>query len=1086
MNYNKKLLLAAITTLIISGCGGGDSVDSIAIPAGTVGGTASAGALLDENLSVELQDAAGSAVVDCTETASKYSCDVTGKTAPYFIKATGNANGVAFTLYSAAEEAGKTTNVNPMTNLAVARAVGVAPEDAFKAPATYNAALTTNLKNKTLELRTQILAVLEKDYGFANADEDPFTANIVEGTRMDRVFDYLSISVNSGGGFTVVDKYKKGTESAAAATLFSGAVSDAKVQDMDTTKITANLGTAVDLNSDKAKLAMATALKMGTRVSTVDVKEEQSSASSTSNLASLTSAVASTTSNTLADAVKTANPNSDYFNDQTQAWVDGDTNESLGVVNEILCYLKNTGYADMLNYDNDRTDSDSSVNWYRAQIDHAKCEPAAASSSSSTDSSSASGTKPKYNDWIVKSERTDLDAVQTFDARLIEEEEVYGSDPIKVRIDVHTDITAGATENNPQGIFQANFLGLFQKDDGNWQTDANAFYGLISSSKDSSTGDIAIDLVDRYFNESQQGCNPQTLVGCSQSQEANIHLVRAKDGDGGAGSFVNTHYSDIDYTTLDETKTKKTNFVYNDDYFYQQIEGKDAICLDRNQFVNNVWRYGVYKTVDDTATSDVNEAGSRVQLEAGFPIKHELTAGGSYSGWASKWGIWLPSAAKNSDGTLKTGTTYKQSFDKDVAEQPITVVQGKGKLTKYTKGTTTLAELTGMPLQSWDNTLNQSVRVSWNGSSFDKTHEEVCANNRCNWKEVASATTYDISSPSWSTLNFWTNSGKDYRLELTCTGTPSNDNSWKHTGCSATDSSEVVSFSRETIYPDDSSVPTTLACMDRCPDASGNGNALNTISDLSNNGHIATNAGTTHYSYAWDKTAYSLKYGNDDVIISSGSNHIWSGALFEATTANLDKLKCDWNTDKYCSYLVEQNLDTFYRWESGANDWNKLSALKVAGTIKKFDDPKELTYRRTVASNTSNVMLQYEGFGNLWGIPGKCVKWNDPETEVECGSGENTRYIPEFSLAEGEELCEGSYTDGSCSGTKYIVKPLEMSQQMKQLDSTTACTTSGLTLKSYADKLKTISDWVNPDHETAGRTVPTITTAPSVIDGIKQ
>ena len=47
------------------------------------------------------------------------------------------------------------------------------------------------------------------------------------------------------------------------------------------------------------------------------------------------------------------------------------------------------------------------------------------------------------------------------------------------------------------------------------------------------------------------------------------------------------------------------------------------------------------------------------------------------------------------------------------------------------------------------------------------------------------------------------------------------------------------------------------------------------------------------------------------------------------------------------------------------------------------------------------VQLQFNGFGNLQGIPGYCVNPQD-NSEVDCGP--NTRYVPAFSIADGETM----------------------------------------------------------------------------------
>jgi len=202
-----------------------------------------------------------------------------------------------------------------------------------------------------------------------------------------------------------------------------------------------------------------------------------------------------------------------------------------------------------------------------------------------------------------------------------------------------------------------------------------------------------------------------------------------------------------------------------------------------------------------------------------------------------------------------------------------------------------------------------------------------------------------------------------------------------------------------------------------------------------------------------------------------------SRPLFEPTTDDLSLLACDWDPSITCGWQAWNKLDVFYPWETGPNDWNKFTALykedQGTKTFEKFDPPLQVSYVHQWdpqnPTGTSTFNLDYSGFGNLWGIPGKCIDWNTGN-EVDCGEG--TRWIPQFSIAAGSEV-----TDVSDGTTRYYVKPLEEEQRMKQVD-ISGCT--GLTPITY--DLPNISQWQDPNIGAE----PKVEGPPAVIGGVLQ
>jgi hypothetical protein len=93
----------------------------------------------------------------------------------------------------------------------------------------------------------------------------------------------------------------------------------------------------------------------------------------------------------------------------------------------------------------------------------------------------------------------------------------------------------------------------------------------------------------------------------------------------------------------------------------------------------------------------------------------------------------------------------------------------------------------------------------------------------------------------------------------------------------------------------------------------------------------------------------------------------------------------------------------------------------------QFVAPLQLNYHVPEGSGYgeyagTNIVLQYAGYGELFGIPGHCVSANTNET-VDCAvQSEETRYVPAFVIPH--DLTLGAATDSN-DGTEYLVKWLE-------------------------------------------------------------
>jgi hypothetical protein len=209
-----------------------------------------------------------------------------------------------------------------------------------------------------------------------------------------------------------------------------------------------------------------------------------------------------------------------------------------------------------------------------------------------------------------------------------------------------------------------------------------------------------------------------------------------------------------------------------------------------------------------------------------------------------------------------------------------------------------------------------------------------------------------------------------------------------------------------------------------------------------------------------------LQYDNGTktpVLLSSAnselSNGVRSGILFDNATfdndtsvrqAALAVLQCypQYDNDTLCPWEARNAFSTFYTWETGTEDWQKLTVLVDSDNSSvSFDPPMIVKYTHSGTSSNSgknydnaSFYLEYGGFGDLWGVPSYCVSTATGE-KTSC-AGSDTRWVNEFVVPATSIATQAGGT------TEYVVKPLEVEQTMPKTDSTSVCTAAGLSLAS--------------------------------------
>jgi hypothetical protein len=677
-----------------------------------------------------------------------------------------------------------------------------------------------------------------------------------------------------------------------------------------------------------------------------------------------------------------------YVTDLQTSHVEDATSRGIGDVNMITCIMHAM-----------RPDALVNEPSYIALVDKNKCESEKGGSSSSANANDGAQAAAEYITATVTSSRESNTAPMITKAWLdLDEGDAH------VQISLHVSATEAPSETNPYGAFRLDYCGQL---DG---TGDCLMHGFLEAANG------GINYFDFSGGDEQTTAMNLTVSGSTGTGKLHID---GNNNNGGSADFA---------------------FAYDATLFHRDIGGQDGDqCFSRDASDPatgfSVWRYGLY----DAST------GARITRNSGFPI--EFTPNGTtYHGYLGYYGLSLPPDAQN---LLEDGDTVNKVDYSNGGGDPVvtayTVTKNEGKLIKYTKRQMTLAQLDQVRFNLFAGmeganlfagaSANTQYEMYWDETqqSFVITAQIQCGMSGCQTQPVAQQPT--VAASFWSErggLQGWSQSlGGELFIDL-------------HDLVGAVDSSQtqVVYRSQDIVYPGDSSLPDTLYCLQNCPTAATL-QAYFTSSD--------PNAPTSPYTSStynnWNPTAIGaqIQYSvdTDTAMLNDGAasavtytdaeryserpqyaNGVMTGRLF----ATLSVATCvDFqNNPAYCDYKVN-DAEVYYQWQTGPNNWNQFAAVKDgSGNLVQFEAPLQLSYHvpDTAAYGqyrNTNTVLQYGGFGDLWGVPGTCVSANTNET-VECNTPES-RYVPAFIIPYGAQ--NGTVTSTGDDQTSYLVKWLD-------------------------------------------------------------
>jgi hypothetical protein len=686
---------------------------------------------------------------------------------------------------------------------------------------------------------------------------------------------------------------------------------------------------------------------------------------------------------------------SDYDADRARISLFDPSMESLKQVSGILCFFNQAAYINMVGR-----------GAYLAQADLDKCFDQGGGSVGSQ-GQSAGKQKNLTPLWVESSrisERHPLVVKAWFELN----EGQKGQDTL---MQVKMVIAEGQSEQNPLGIFRLTWEGQ----DAAGQA---MIQGFIEAKRSPQNGKISLNMAEQ-MGEGEQSTS--ILMAAVLDYDAALGEV--------TGGVIRSKFPYWDAQSQGTTdaeeggssgsiSTAEYVAAYNEARFLRKNVGTNQqACLAKDEFDFNVWRYGLYN-----ATS-----GARVNLNSGFPLTWQDNGETQY-GWAGYWGVWL-GEKDVTDGMKVNRIDYETG-----ATSEYSVKVSPGKLIKRTKESIVLAKLdgvefgTGSDVIAYDATSNSLKKVGSYGE-----------NGRIEYMTPTAYIPEVYGNSDKQALNFYSQAlGGMVVIYVN--------------GSGAIVGTDAFYYKEENVTGSLTQA-LTLYCYSNClkPNISDDQDATFPVNydDWAN---IVTNS---QQQYTFNPATLELTHAGGSVKLAAGANiSSWGFQSGPMVTTPLPADGNPWG-------LYES--PEYYIWETGKNSYNRFVALlDASGNNVNFEPPLFIKYTHSQAADRSGqvgskyynkpYLLQYEGFGNLWGIP--------------AGPDANGFWKAEFALKDGTVLGDAK---------QYKVKALDLELALREKP-TSECGALNLSTPD----LPAISTFVSPNNGAR----PVVTGAPAVVEGV--
>lgn len=752
---------------------------------------------------------------------------------------------------------------------------------------------------------------------------------------------------------------------------------------------------------------------------------------------------------TLALAVPPAGTS--YFTDPTDSYVQDQTSQIMGSLNNVLCYMGSMAPDLMVNAGD-----------YIALVDSNACDNKGSGGQSSN-------TGASYVTSVVNSSRAS------------------NANPMIVKAWLHPPQASGdyvvyasakqaPTTSLPYGEFRMDFCGGASCAMGS---------GFINAA---STGGLT-------FYEFDSGGG-----GTSTTQLA----LNASSSTAGSGAASQSW-------TWGTPGSMTFTFQYNSNYFVRNDgSGVGDVCFDRRpaNATESVWDYGLY-----------DNNGAHVNRNSGFPIEYvdtTVTPNVSYQGFMGYYGLWMPFNVPG--GSTVNQVTYSNN---GATKTPYTLLKSGGKLTKFTTASKTLDKLDKIRFwyfaqTNWTSgtatfTSGSQYELYWNntaGAFVVSGKQGTSGNMEPYANPITIGNAAMVTNNAWGLFGWSQMTGGQFGITGTDLAKINNLVSTPSTTIA------VKVQIQDVVYPDQyASVGSAgnlgkLVCINDCPTAA----LITTSNGGTGTAYPTATAGwtpianTSFTTYALNGTTGNIADPAGAAVVSTATSGInaygvRSGRMVsvaDSVTLQSNKTAAGvCGVGVTCTTFNQGDVDflpvgsSYYVWETGGQPWNSLAVLKDStGASVLFDAPLNVNFSvpndMTKYGNYANasIILQYGGFGNLWGIPNTCV---DLLTNGACVftqpaayQQQNFRWTPNFNIPFDQTLGVVSATV-SGAATTYYVKPLNKEVRLANV----TCAAAGLSTNGLTTGTLPVStDFQDPTSKVG--TKPTVTAAPRVIQGVKQ
>jgi hypothetical protein len=473
----------------------------------------------------------------------------------------------------------------------------------------------------------------------------------------------------------------------------------------------------------------------------------------------------------------------------------------------------------------------------------------------------------------------------------------------------------------------------------------------------------------------------------STGQEIRASMVRKEGSDEGYGQI---HY------TLPENLTRDVNdgqnavaFAFNNEAFVSTSQKIPEECAGDCQYdlQNNntvVWRMGLY-----------DEQGKRDARQTSMSLVLNYKPGQSREDWIHGW-IDTDGYHVVGDYNVIVDNIYEEIYEEKPGRRYEDALHAKGVLHNIEKTRKNLASIEGWDLVFTQNTPSKRWWVRWNNTS--RVFQKMAFWDTTSFSWVSSSGM--LALPIQKAALFNAGSFSDLQtqapvtLGVVCTEPGGEE------GCYLTSETEVQFAYRTQVFPSDISGALDLFCMKDCPKpASLGGGFYDDLEELQVPPLQAASEGLLRHYYVnkADMTLYEFSSGEKITRETKQDVPLLSGWM--VAQEDVAHLACENNPSHTCSSALEQ-WNHVYQWKTGPTLQDQYYFLKEKNGSFIPPSPRPLYFYTQVGEQP--LFLTYWGFGELEGIPFKCVNVYNHQ-EMACDAP-RIRKVPLLNLPDGMVL----------------------------------------------------------------------------------